>query len=311
MTDIPVDGRGKATWEDYNSFWRELDVEWLQDRSILRYEDDTDRDADLTSPQVGQVVYQEDEDILYLRSTTGSWKRYPGLPPNLLSDSSTPGQVTLGYFNGTDPGTLVPSATLSSAGMSIPSDLVVKTDVLQVNASGVSVKTGAATALLSTDADDLVSSVDIKATGFTTSGAVAAGSVSTDSLAAGSATVTGALDASGQDVTASRFISGDTEVGPNGLTDGTAVFQYGTTANGSGAHINNGGAASLTVETGDVEVIGDLNLREGILRVYGDDSTGDAPGWYYNGTYKARIAPTVYGGSPVASEYPHGTIWVT
>ena len=51
---------GKADWTDYTDYWRELDAEWLRDRSVLRYDTEAVRSnatTGYTAPQTGMLSY--------------------------------------------------------------------------------------------------------------------------------------------------------------------------------------------------------------------------------------------------------------
>ena len=57
---LPETPWGTANWQDYINNWRELDAEWLMNRSILRFQSTAERDNKLTAATTGQVVYNND-----------------------------------------------------------------------------------------------------------------------------------------------------------------------------------------------------------------------------------------------------------
>ena len=57
---IPDLQYGAGNWQDYINNWREKDAEYLQARSILRFETVTKRDQILSTPGAGQFAWLND-----------------------------------------------------------------------------------------------------------------------------------------------------------------------------------------------------------------------------------------------------------
>jgi hypothetical protein len=155
MSDpVPVSGYGPATWADFTHNWRKADTDFLQARSIMRYQTTAARNA-IPSPQPGMVVYNAELDRLELRKTAagGSWAglyTIDGLviePVGATTDIKLRNPTTAGnnglVFTTTQIATQVPIVTAGNE--------------LKFEATGLTIATGTKAAKLTTNALELVS----------------------------------------------------------------------------------------------------------------------------------------------------------
>jgi hypothetical protein len=186
---LPGTAFGKADWQDYTDYWREVDSEWLMQRSILRYANTTTRAVDWPSPVAGQVTYNDAIDRVEYRSkTTNSWVPLlviANLGVNL--DSAT--QVGIGHSAAGGKGMVF---ELTRTVFDNP--IYVMGGVLTTDATGVTVKTHATKAAkLTTDVNGLVSDSQITAPTLAATGAVTAATGTITTLTAPNITMTGTL----------------------------------------------------------------------------------------------------------------------
>lgn len=199
---LPAGGYGKANWTDYSNYWREGDAEWLMERTTLRYASTAARTADWPTPKFGHVTYNEVTDRLEVWSKTQtSWVALPQWA-NLVSTQDTPTNVSISHKTASGKGiTFQPAQTI------MDNPILVMGGVLYVDSTGVSVKTGAKTVKLTTDATSLVVDSPISAAGLASSG----------TLTGVSATLTGSLTV--PNITMSGTLNGGTFAGAvNGTT---------------------------------------------------------------------------------------------
>ena len=162
---LPVGGYGKADWVDYSNYWREGDAEWLMERSVLRYADATARTAQWPTPKFGHVTYNEATDRLETFSkVANAWSTVQQYV-NLVSTQDTTGGVAISHKTAGSKGIIFePTRT------QLDNPIWVMGGVLGVDGTGVTVKTGAKTVKLTTNATDLVSDSPISGTTLTLSG---------------------------------------------------------------------------------------------------------------------------------------------
>jgi hypothetical protein len=312
---LPVSGYGKADWVDYSNYWREGDAEWLMERTILRYQSPALRTTQWPSPKFGHVTYNETTDRLETYSKTqNSWVQIPQWA-YLVSSQDTAAGAAIAHSGAAGKGiTFQPARTV------MDNPIFVMGGVLTVDATGLTVKTGAKTVKLTTDATSLVSDSPISATGLTSTGA----------LSAVSATLTGSLTV--PNITMSGTLGGGVLNGTTGTIGGVAMATNTATASGgfiSQAGLFQGDSASALMRyrnpsggalgsqyiqaANDNITFGPTNAPNSVymypfLRIM----QGRGIPWHNAaGTHVAWISPTIVsGGDPGAGNYPDGTIWV-
>ena len=187
---------------------------------------------------------------------------------------------------------------------------------------GVTLKTGAITAKLTTDGVGLVVDRPVSATALTTGGVLtaASGSIS-GTLTVTTLNVTGVLtygDVAGTTATIGTVQISETAVGgagiinaPAGLQSGVGMF-YGDGTYGYFRQraVNKGGfgSAYLAIAADHINSYGDFYVRD-YLRITG----GRGVPWHRaDGTHTAWIAPVIFSaGDPGAGSYPDGTLWIS
>lgn len=305
MTTLPTDGL--ASWTNFQSYWAAESADWLAQRVIGRYPTFAALQPVEADPGTFAWVDGPGLEILYKRTVAGAWERYAGLPGYLYADTDDANSVVIGHI--TDPADPVNSfqagVSLGQTEVGIPLDLNVL-DVLGVSASGVSIKTGDATALLTTDTDALVSDVKIQAPSLEIAGDVAAASATISGTIQGAdLTVTGAANVAGTATVNRLDVGANVNVQSDGFHDGNAWYRDG----GSGARVEYNGDAYITVQDTDILPRTPSGFTGFVDQVRFDV---DAPAGYYDGaTFRCNLAGAFYStGSPSAANYPDGTIWV-
>ena len=186
---VTLNNYGKVDWTDYTDFWRDDDAEWLMTRSILRYATAATRSTDIPTPEIGQVTYRDDADVLELRSKASKWvpvAAAQNLVVTPTSSASNDDPVTLKQQTAT--GGLV----LGKTKVSTTLDFDMGNGAVVGGGSGLTIKTGAGTSLLTTTATHLKSSLPIEASaGISNINYVQANNVNVDgTLTADNLTVT-------------------------------------------------------------------------------------------------------------------------
>ena len=192
MSDPVVNNYGPATWTDFQHNWRKADGDFLQTRSILRYQTTAARNA-ISSPQPGMTIYNAETDRLEVRvaAAGGSWnglysvdgliiEAVPTDTVRLRHEALADGMV----FTPTQITTAVP---LGTAGGEVKFD-----------ATGLTISTGTKSVKLTTDADSLNSDTLISAPALKSTGTLGISGVSTFTGAvsmSSTLTVTGLLTA--------------------------------------------------------------------------------------------------------------------
>ena len=318
---------GKGDWANFIDYWRDEDITWLQDRVILRYADNSERDTNLgSSPAAGQVVYNTQLGILQLRHGT-AWKNYTPLPANLMVYSDTTAIAGIGHVGAGSKGITFRSTPTPSQ-VEVTDNFNVLGGVLHVSSTGVAVKTGTKTAKLTTSATHLVSDTPLSASelALTGTGTVISAGGAGRTATLGATTVsslisTGTVAASGA-VTAPSGTIGNVKFQNNeiivpvnqGMRSGEGWF-YGGANSAVMRHTTDGVSGSpnyVQVDANSVQIAGDsgtFNVYP-LMRIYGAN-----PIQYYGGSgvFRGNIAPTIYDatGSPDPAYYPEGTIWVS
>ena len=319
---------GKADWIDFEHNWREKDAEYLQSRVILRYQNAAARDAALPAPERGMVIYNDTTGKLELRGAT-SWFPLTPLPINLIPGPDTSTAAGLSHSTAGGNGII-----FGPSDIKVAQPIDVLTGLFKIEASGITVRTGSTTAVLTTDADSLVSSVGLKAPKITLTG------TGTVISAVGKEIEVGTVNAA-QVVTTNMGVSGTLTGGVfNGTTGiiggvGLGVVPTGTPAaplgqveahNGflaQAAMFTSDGASALVkarslpggaAKAGLVQVDDNVSLNgteinylaNGIVRnktLRWADSGGVLRGQYATSIYSAT--------DPGAANFPEGTIWVS
>ena len=312
---------GKADWVDYEHNWREADAEFLQARSILRFQDAAAVTTALGAAPPGAVVYNDALDRLELRSKTATWKGLTPLPVNLKVDTDSTAAVALSPGSGTGKG-----ITITPADIKVTGPLDVLTGVVKINTTGLDLKVGAATARLSTDATHLVSDKALKVPSL----------VLTDP---GTGTV---VDATGKTIVVGTLTATAvtaTNIGLTGTLTGGVLNGTSGTIGGVGLNTNavsapsglfaNGGVGIFTADTskalmyartmpaatpklGKVEVDDNVGLTGTLINLNSDTAVRNKTiGWYdATNVFKGFYAVSVYSATdPGATNFPEGTIW--
>ena len=308
---------GVADWKDYKHNWREVDTDWIQDRTILRFATATQRDQKITSPQIGQFIYNNATDLLEYRSKTGTWKAYKAAPVNLDTVTDTTTTVKMGHSAAGGKG-----LTFSSTGMSSDTTFAINGGILTVSDTAVTIKTGTKTASLTTDATYLISDTPLSApslalTGTGTVLAAAGKTMTIGTITATTVTASGAITANGALTGDSGSING-VAFNPNyvvassgyvcsdgyfhGNTNGAIIRQRNL---GDGAI----GSAYIHVLSTYMQSVGSYHDFHSTPRVMGERSIQ-----FYNAANDAVLGyggPVVYTSTAIsAANYPNGTIWV-
>jgi hypothetical protein len=327
MTEpIPVGGQyGAADWQDYVNNWRDADATWLQSRSILRFANNTDRDAVYTSvPPAGQFIFNA-ADVASgggLEMSNGTlWLGYKAMPVNLVKTADDSGQVSISHSGAAGKGIqFTPTYVGTNA------DLRVQGGVLTVDTTGVSVKTGAATAKLTTDATQLLIDKPVSIPSLTLTGAGTVFSAPGKTIAVGIVTATTATITN---ITLGGTLTGGVLNGSSGTIGGVAMASNRATAasgflsqnglfyGGSTAAVmryrdpSDGSLGTSYVQVTDVltQMVAPNIYLDGDVRI----RTGATIYWYNTaGAFKAYGGLVVYSTTdPGAANYPPGTLWIS
>ena len=256
---------GFVDWRDVIDNVRELDLEWLQNRTVVRFDSVGAANSYAGDPakvpgslEEGQVVYFIGPKQLAVKTGASTYKYA------LLS----------GLLTVADAGAIASISNAGTGGITLPADgsvgvplLKVAVDRVVADSAGLHLKTGTAVANLTTSATDLVSDIPIQAPVLKAAGAVQAasaaisGAVAAASVAATTASVSGALSAGS--LAAAAGIAGlSLNIGSGALVASGA----GVTAAGA---LSTGG--SITAASGNITATNG-DLRAGTNRgVYTDN----------------------------------------
>ena len=322
---------GKGDWQDYISNWREKDAEYLQARTILRYQSTAARDNAVTgvpSPGVGQAIYNDETKTLEMWRSPGVWAR--SLMFQYLTSGTAGAPVdTASAVNVSHTGAAGKGITFAPTQVSIDTATVnIGNGLLTTTANNMALQTPAQKkATLSTNATELVSDTPIAAPGLRlTAGTLNAagltttvGALSATSLALGTGPITGAGAITSGPITSSGTITGTTLAisGTGNIGGASGVVFNGTWIAAPQGFVANAGyfngdssqaimayrnstngavaAAQLTADSTR------LNLRGGQGMLW----------WNAAGQGVAWISPVIVSGTdPGAANYPDGTIWI-
>lgn len=263
VEDNPV--VGFVDWRNVIDNVRELDLEWLQNRTVVRFDNVAAANSYASNPakvpgslEEGQVVYFVGPKQLAVKTGASTYKYA------LLS----------GLLAVADAGSIASISNAGTGGITLPADgsvgvplLKVAVDRVVADSAGLHLKTGTAVANLTTSATDLVSDIPIQAPTLKAAGAVQAasaafsGALSAASIAVASASVSGAVSA-GSLASAAGISGVSLNVGSGALVASGA----GVTAADS---LSTGGG--ITAASGDI-VASSGDLRAGTNRgVYSDN----------------------------------------
>ena len=320
---IPDQQFGIANWQDYINNWREVDAEYLQARTIARFANTGTRDTAIPAPSPGQFVYDQNLDILEMRSKTNAWVPYRALPQNLAVPTDDGTSVILAHSTASGKGLVLGASTVGITG-----NLNVLNGLHTVDPTGMTIKSGSRVAKLSTDTANLISdtplsvpSIALSGTGTVISAAgktVAVGTLTADSATitniSMSGTLTGGVLNGTSGVIGGVNIAGNTSASfaSNRVTASDGLLANGGrfTGNGSSALMSaNGGGPYLQVDGGGGRYAGGgqfdfqntVRLLNGNVLVY----------YNSNNSVAVNVAPSLYSaGDPGAGNFPEGTIWV-
>jgi hypothetical protein len=187
---------GRANWQNGLDNWRKADGDWLQSRSILRYDTTAARDA-IASPEAGMPVYNFATDRIEYRSKNNKWlglvaSEFLAVTP---VTSIVPNDVvTIGHTAA--PGQGIVLAPLK---VSVNMPFATASEEVVLSTDGITIKTGTSSVVgrLYTDANYLRSDINFAAPKFVGAIDATTGSFSGLVTAKAGVTVTGNLSATG------------------------------------------------------------------------------------------------------------------
>jgi hypothetical protein len=304
---------GIADWTDYENNWRAGDADYLQSRAIARFHTAADRTAALGSGPVGMVTYNETTDRIEWRSKLGPWVPITPMPLYMVATQDTSAAVSLAHVSAAGKG-----VTFTPTDIRITGPLNVLTDVVEVTTVGISIKTGARKATLSTDATHVVGDTPFKLPSMVLTGTGTVIDATGKTIVAG--TVTSTL-LSTQNMNLSGTLSGGIINGASGTIGGVKLGITANVAEAPAGFLSQGatfvgdgskGILGYTAKQGKVHV----DDRVGLLGL-GVDLNADmavrnkAIAWYdITNALKGYYAVSVYSATdPGAANFPEGTIW--
>lgn len=186
---------GFVDWRDVIDNVRELDLEWLQNRTVVRFDSVGAANSYAGDPakvpgslEEGQVVYFIGPKQLAVKTGASTYKYA------LLS----------GLLTVADAGAIASISNAGTGGITLPADgsvgvplLKVAVDRVVADSAGLHLKTGTATANLTTSATDLVSDIPIQAPTLKAAGAIQAASAAVSGAITAASASVGSLSASG------------------------------------------------------------------------------------------------------------------
>lgn len=311
---------GKANWTDFENNWREIDAEYLQARSVLRFQNAAARDASLGAGSAGMVAYNDEFDRLEWRSKAGGWKPVLPMPNNLAVPQDTAGVVSFAHGLAAGKG-----IQFTPADIKVTGPLDVLAGLAKIDATGLTLKVGAATALLSTDADNLVSSVPLKVPSLVLTGAgtvldatgktIAVGTLNATALNATNLGLSGTL--TGGVINGTSGTIGGVVFGTNAANAPTGF--YSGTGGGVGVFHNDATKALIqsrsapsTFRAGRIEVDDNVGLFGTLINLNADTAVRNKTiKWYDAGnTQRGQYAVSIYSAAdPGAANFPEGSIW--
>ena len=237
---------GFVDWRDVIDNVRELDLEWLQNRTVVRFDSVGAANSYAGDPakvpgslEEGQVVYFIGPKQLAVKTGASTYKYA------LLS----------GLLTVADAGAIASISNAGTGGITLPADgsvgvplLKVAVDRVVADSAGLHLKTGTAVANLTTSATDLVSDIPIQAPTLKAAGAIQAAS----------AAVSGAVTAASASV-GSLSVSSVASVGS--LAAATTITATGNvTAGGVIANALSIGGGNVVVNNTGINVVGNETI---------------------------------------------------
>lgn len=288
---------GLTTWTDNVDNWRAADADYLQKRSNMRFATVAARTTALgATPVPGMVSYVLSTDTLQYTDaaagTTNVWRTV--LAPVNLAVSDTLASFGLRL------------ASDGAASMALEAGKVVlgPARVLIVD-SGVHLKTGAATANLTTDATALVSDVQLKAPSAALTGALASASIAnTGAITTASVTASGNIQAATLNVSGTSTLAAITATSLTASGTVSAATATATTVNGGNIRLT-GNTVANSVTGGVVTITADIVATGG--QVVLAPSGGPARFGTTAGPYIACSVANA--ADPGVANYPEGTFW--
>lgn len=287
MPGATLNDPGLTTWTDNVDNWRSADADYLQRRSNMRFATVASRTTYLgATPPAGMVAYVQSTDSLQFTDaaagTTNVWRTILAPVNMAISD-------TLSSFG-------MRLATDGAASLALEASKVVLGPgrIVTVD-TALRVKTGAATASLTTDAAALLSDVQVKAPSAALTGA----------LTAASATITGAVTA------ASVAASGNVTAATLNVTGATAVA----------ALTSSGTISAVTTQGGNIQSVGNTVKHAtlgGIITLTADAvvagtnvvlAASSGPARYGTATGPYIACSVASASDPGVTNYPEGTLW--
>jgi hypothetical protein len=296
-----------VVWTDNVDNWRASDADFLQKRSVMRFATVASRTTFLSAtPVAGMVTYVGASDTLQytdsVSATANVWRTI--MAPKYLATSDSVGTFGMRLASdGTDVLLLQPGKVVLGPTQALTVDTAVK------------VKTGAATAALTTDATALVSDVQVKAPSVATTGAVTAASiVSSGNISTATITATGNIQSATSVVTGNSSVAGvltASSLNLSGLLTASAAGEYlrSSVVNGYQTWFN--GATRIGLLQGLISGLS-MTSEVGALTLGGANvvlaaTAGPAR---YGSTTGPYIACSVASASdPGVTNYPEGTLW--
>ena len=330
---------GRGDWQDYINNWREKDAEYLQARTILRYQTAAARTTDWPSPAAGQVTYNAALDTLEMYSTARSAYLHLLMFANLVSTSDTTTGVNISHASAGGKG-----ATFTPTNVVIDAPANLMNGMLAVDANSVMIQSsGQKQVKLTTDSDELLSDTPMALASIRLTGTGTVVDATGKTIVVGTLTAT-TVNASGN-VTATGNVSGAQVSGTsrgtfNGVDLGYDAGLTTPAGSASRAFASNGlvsqqgmfygdatsavvrqrtpttgvlGNSFLQVSSTDIN-FGPVNSANNVyMYPYLRIMQGRGVPWHNTaGTHVAWIAPVIVSASdPGAANFPDGTVWIT
>jgi len=296
-----------VVWPDWTNLvdkWREEDAEWLRNRVINIVADATERDSVLTSGIRfdGLTVYNRSLKRLEFWNGT-AWET---AVIRSLAISDTTATATLERHKDAGTGlTFNADGSVAAGGV-----FSAGPGVLSVAPAGVSIKTGAKTALLSTDATSLKVDSPVAVTGAVSAsggfqGALT-GNVAATTVAASGA-ITGGSAAISGGVTAGTLLVGSKA---QLVAGGSSVDLVNTAAGATDAFVRIADSDAVTVKGASVVLQGPVSADSKVTAAAGVEMQASTSKITAAGMTSPQVAGIVTSTSAASGNYPDGTIWI-
>ncbi len=252
---------GFVDWRDVIDNVRELDLEWLQNRTVVRFDSVGAANSYAGDPakvpgslEEGQVVYFIGPKQLAVKTGASTYKYA------LLS----------GLLTVADAGAIASISNAGTGGITLPADgsvgvplLKVAVDKVVADSAGLHLKTGTATANLTTSATDLVSDIPIQAPVLKAAGAIQAASAAVSGAVTAASAAVSTLSVSGA-ASVGTLAAASTITTPANITAGGLIASA-LSIGGGNVVINNTGINVVGNETisGALGVAGNITSSAG------------------------------------------------